>query len=372
MHFAVAESVANPGGVLCCRSMIGRVVTGIDLEIIVQYGFVTLHGVNDAADLLEARQGQANGICGAQAAGRLSMITGTHTGSVAFAVEIHETAPAVDAVWEEVVEVSVEIPTDTMQLSTFDQWYDLPSVVPGWHRARYCALRMDQGRDADPPEGPAVDRYQLALWPAPYAPEEVIRQTSTTAQYWASVANGTQEQVAQEAYEQEWSTEGIDPQMWGGQVPGQQLLKAGDMAPFVATLDRPLADAVAALSEHGHRAVTAWVCARMAPQARAVAGVDWHAAAAAMATGRPAAPPLEDRTTVDTLMFGLDQDGYPDLPDPPVAKDVLAAWVILDPINFPESRPVEDAMRALAIGHEADAEPEDFLDSARARVATLG
>ena len=36
--------------------MIGHVVTGSDLEIIVQYGFVTLHGVNDAADLLEARQ----------------------------------------------------------------------------------------------------------------------------------------------------------------------------------------------------------------------------------------------------------------------------------------------------------------------------
>ena len=352
--------------------MIGHVVTDIDLEIIVHYGFVTLQGINEPADLLGARQGQANGICGAQAAGRLSMVTGTHTGTVAFGVEIHEEPPVVDAVWDEVVEVSVEIPTGAMQLSTFDQWYDLPSVVPGWHRARYCALRMDQGRDADPPEGLAVDRYLLALWPAPYAPEEVIRQTSSTAQYWASVANGTEEQLAQEAYEQEWSTEGIDPQMWGGQLPGQQLLKAGDMAAFVAMLDRPLADAVAALRENGHRAVTAWVCARMAPQARAVAGVDWPAAAAAMAAGQPPAPPLEDRATVDALMFGLDQDGFPDLPDPPVPKDVLAAWAILDQITFPESRPVEDAMRALVIGHEADAEPEDFLDSASALVATLG
>lgn len=337
----------------------------------VEYGFIELTGGTELADLHLARQGQRNGICGAKVAGHLSMVTGTHTGSIAFRVEMHDTAPAVEDLWEEVVEVSVELPAGSMQLATFDDWHDLPPMAPGWHRARYCAVAMDQGRDADPPEGLAVDRYLLALWPAPFEPEDVIRQTSTTARYWASVANGTEEQLVLEAHEQEWSTEGIDPQQWGGQVPGQQLLKAGDMAPLVATMDRPLADAVAALSGQGHRRVTAWACARMAPQARAVAGVDWTAAAAALASGQPAASLLQDRTRLDALMFGLDSDGYPDVPEPPQAKDVLAAWAILDQITFPHARPVEDAMRALANGYQADAEPQDFLEDARALVAAL-
>ena len=67
----------------------------------------------------------------------------------------------------------------------------------------------------------------------------------------------------------------------------------------------------------------------MAPQARAVEGIDWPALARTVASGRPAAPPSGDRTTVDEMMFGLDEDGYPNLPEPPVGKDVLAAWAIL-------------------------------------------
>ena len=299
------------------------------------------------------------------------MITGTHTGSVAFRVEMHDTAPAVEDLWEEVVEVSVEIPDGPMQLATFDDWHDLPAMVPGWHRARYCAMAMDEGRDADPPEGLAQDRYLLALWPAPVAPEGVIRQTSATARYWASVADGTEKEYVEQARDQAWSTEGIDPQMWGGELPSQELLKAGHYAPAMAMIDRPLADAVAALSEDDHRAVTAWVCARMAPQARAVAGIDWLALARTVASGLPAAPPFGDRTTVDGMMFGLDRDGFPDLPEPPIGKDVLAAWAILDPITFPEERPVEDALRALVNGYEADAVPEEFMDSARAHVANL-
>jgi hypothetical protein len=347
------------------------VVTTTDLEVFVEYGFVDLTGDTELADLHLSRQGQRNGICGAKVAGHLSMITGTHTGSIAFRVEMHDSPPAVEALWEEIVEVSVELPAGSMQLATFDDWHDLPVMAPGWHRARYCALAMDKGRDADPPEGLAEDRYLLVLWPAPFAPEVVVRQTSATARYWASVADGTEKEYVARARDEEWSTEGIDPQMWGGELPTQELLKAGNYAPAMAMIDRPLADAVAALSEDGHRAVTTWVCARMAPQARAVAGIDWHALAQTVACVPPVAPPFDDRTSVDGLMFGLDQDGFPDLPEPPIEKAVLAAWAILDPLTFPEDRPVEDAMRALVNGYDADAAPEAFLDGARDLVITL-
>ena len=53
---------------------------------------------------------------------------------------------------------------------------------------------MDAGRDLDTTdEGEeAPDRYLLQLWPAPQAPDAVVRQTGETAAYWHAVARGEQ------------------------------------------------------------------------------------------------------------------------------------------------------------------------------------
>src|SRR5690349_13980250 len=97
----------------------GCVLTVKDFELVVEYGSVELLGDEEVADLHRAGLGQRNGICGAQVAGHLSMMTGTHTGNIAFRVELHDTAPPVDDQWKEVVEVSLEVPTGSMQLATF-------------------------------------------------------------------------------------------------------------------------------------------------------------------------------------------------------------------------------------------------------------
>ena len=61
------------------------------------------------------------------------------------------------------------------------------------YRVRYCATGMDEGRELDTrviddedqeDEDRAYDRYVLQFWPAPPAPDQVLRQTSETAAYW--------------------------------------------------------------------------------------------------------------------------------------------------------------------------------------------
>ena len=59
------------------------------------------------ADLAAAFAGQRNGLCGAAVPGRLWLITGMHTGTVPFTVEVHDSAPPVEDGWEEVVEASL-------------------------------------------------------------------------------------------------------------------------------------------------------------------------------------------------------------------------------------------------------------------------
>jgi hypothetical protein len=50
--------------------------------------------------------GQQNGLCGGAVPGCLFLITGLHTGTVGFVVELHDQPPAQDDSWEEIVEVS--------------------------------------------------------------------------------------------------------------------------------------------------------------------------------------------------------------------------------------------------------------------------
>lgn len=139
---------------------------------------------------LDGIRGQRNGLIGTQVRHALGMVTGLHTGSVPFTVTWHDSEPAVDPTWEEVVEASWEIPAGPMCIRAFEESHDL-SLPPGWSRARFCAIGMDAGSEADTAlEGQAPDRYALDLWAAEAVPEEIIRSTSTIATYWHGVARG--------------------------------------------------------------------------------------------------------------------------------------------------------------------------------------
>lgn len=134
----------------------------------------------------DAFRGQANGLCGASVAGALFLVTGTHTGRVPVRVLVDDVAPDLGD-WEEAVEVSL-VPAGPE--AALAGWGSDPAVrfslSADAYRVRWSAAGMDAGRDQDVADDdhPAQDSYELALWPAPVAPDAILRRTSRIAAYW--------------------------------------------------------------------------------------------------------------------------------------------------------------------------------------------
>lgn len=72
----------------------------------VAYGQAYVESGGETLDMRWAFGGQASGLCGAAVSGALFLRTGTHTGSVGFAVEVHDGPPPLGDAWEDVVEAS--------------------------------------------------------------------------------------------------------------------------------------------------------------------------------------------------------------------------------------------------------------------------
>lgn len=116
----------------------------------------------------------------------LFLITATHSGVVTVAIEVHDQAPAIDEVWEEIVEVPFEAFWEKLTLIEMlkGTTRDLP-LAPGGYRVRYCARGMAQIRDPDLDVSEVgADCYHLDFWPAATAPDAIIKQTSASAAYW--------------------------------------------------------------------------------------------------------------------------------------------------------------------------------------------
>jgi len=165
-----------------------------DAVVWTSYGhFVLDSSDGDAAsDMVEAFAGQSNGLCGAGCPGLLFLRIGPHTAEVRFRVEVLDAPPRLDGGWEEIVEVSfAPVTTQLCLASCMGEIYDLPDLQQlGVHRVRYSAARMDEAREAEAnltergPGEESLDCYLLQLWPAPSAPDQLIRQSSEIAAYW--------------------------------------------------------------------------------------------------------------------------------------------------------------------------------------------
>jgi hypothetical protein len=154
----------------------------------VQYGQAYVESGEDwGGDMDATFEGQKNGLCGAAVPGALFLVTGLHTGDVALRVEAHDTTPPSDDAWEDVVEVSFTPGSDDVTLEQFGGMGTTQlELKPGDYRVRYSARGMDAGKEADTLDDDAepVDSYLLQFWPAPPAPDAVIKQTSEQAAYW--------------------------------------------------------------------------------------------------------------------------------------------------------------------------------------------
>ncbi|MFD1276737.1 hypothetical protein ACFQ51_48190 [Streptomyces kaempferi] len=112
-------------------------------------------------------------------------------GNVGFTVEVHDQAPPLDAVWEDVVEVSFRpaSPHSTLMQWAGEACWDL-GLEETDYRVRYCAKGMDQARRADTrmDDEPRLDSYLLQLRPAEPATDRVLKQTAAIAAYWHGYA----------------------------------------------------------------------------------------------------------------------------------------------------------------------------------------
>lgn len=164
----------------------------------VHYGFIAFASVagGDFRNGSAARDGQANGLCGAKVPGELHMVTALHTGPVGFRIEVYDHKPAVEDVWDEVVEVSYTAGPDTCTLAAFEWWHELPDceLVAGHsYRARFAGRNVEEAHRADSigHQDPAIDQYLLQFWPdAVLRDDAVVRETSGWAGYWHRVAQG--------------------------------------------------------------------------------------------------------------------------------------------------------------------------------------
>jgi hypothetical protein len=130
-------------------------------------------------DLWANFSGQANGLLGAATPGLLCLVTGVADGDVGFTVEVCEREPLLDGSWEDCVEASFSPATPVVMFVDLEG-QALSEIPLGeeTYRVRYAAREMDAGH-----AGTAMDVYGLWFWPAPQAPDAVVRRTSKTADY---------------------------------------------------------------------------------------------------------------------------------------------------------------------------------------------
>ncbi|MER7489568.1 hypothetical protein ABTY20_27445 [Streptomyces sp. NPDC126497] len=348
-----------------------RPVTG---EVHVHYGQIYVESDPDdpTPDLSEACAGQSGGLCGAAVPGALWLNTGLHTGNVGFTVEVHDEAPVLDPVWEDVVEVSFRPLSERTGLV---QWageaaWDL-GLARTDYRVRYCARGMDEGRELDTRVAgePQADSYLLQFWPAPPRPDRVIRQTSRNAAYWHGYARGLPppptpeqraetERLARRAEERAAEERRLHHEkwQWGGRLPSEGLRGVrGSNVLGLLRFDSDLVHALDAAGPGVQRAV-ALLAARRACEAAGLTDVPWVTEAlTALTQERPLPPPFDDaarmweilrsdpRVPDRSVREAIPPQRPPYRPPAPPAATAGVKWV-------PAAKPGDDAPRRPGLG----------------------
>lgn len=163
-----------------------------DGSVTAHYWQMYLHGQSNirSFDPWEPFRGQENGLCGARVRGMLFLVTGLHSGHVKVTLDLWEQEPPIDdswQAWEEIVEASFVVSEpERAGIEECCGWF-IPIAIPrGTYRVRYCAKHMDaaRARDAILKHEEHIDEYALCLWPAPPAPDRLIKQSSQCAASW--------------------------------------------------------------------------------------------------------------------------------------------------------------------------------------------
>lgn len=137
--------------------------------------------------------GQSNGLVGAAHPCGVYICLARRSGGSPVRIVLHEVEPALPGdEFEDVVEVSTTVPPGPEP--AWSSWAGessgpLAAIAPGTYRVRVSAQGRDAGADGEFADGP-VDAYLIELWPAPVAPDEILRTGSENARYWHSEWGG--------------------------------------------------------------------------------------------------------------------------------------------------------------------------------------
>ena len=130
--------------------------------------------------------GQLNGLVGAADPTGVYLNLARRSGGSPVRIVLTDAEPTADDTWEDVIEVSTTVPAGASP-----QWMswagedggDLVDLPPGAYRVRVSARGRDAGH-ADEFAEQAVDFYLVQLWPAPSAPDAIVKVGSDNAVYW--------------------------------------------------------------------------------------------------------------------------------------------------------------------------------------------
>ncbi|MEU8484441.1 hypothetical protein [Streptomyces sp. NPDC048641] len=261
----------------------------------------------------ETMAGQTQGLVGAALPGFLYLSTGLHTGRIPFTVEVHESVPALDGTydaWEEIVEVSFTPAGDDVSLDLWggDGYFPL-GLDRVCHRVRYCGSGLDESRNAEAVDldlAGSLERHLLQFWPAPHAPDRLLRQTSRSAAHQHDVARSlpspptpeeraAAEREAREREERERRDREIayEKREWGGRLPTPRLRAVGGDIAGIRRIAPALVHAVDAVDAATQRRVAHWAMRR----AFARAGLDrvaWLVELMRAVEGEAPLPPRQD------------------------------------------------------------------------------
>ena len=322
-----------------------------------------------------------NGLAGAAVPGVLALHTAMNHGTVHLRIEHHDGEPALGSGWEEAVEVSFHHLSPTLRLTDLDGDDHQLHLPPGVYRVRYCGRDMDAANDLEQNyDADTVDSYVLQLWPAPAAPDRILRQTSRIAAYKHQAYRTVEppaDVLATEAADRDGDHEERVLRRFGGRIPNARLRNAFDHA-WLALIDLDLTFAIAEADDQTHRRVAQWAALRALDGAHLLDRPELGPSIAALRRGEPALPPFTDERGMFTAFTTpLSDENVPYLPELRGAPDEKASrpWNAIGAVvatTDPDS--LSAALRAL-IGAATSAGADQYrqlLTDLRQKFTQLG
>jgi hypothetical protein len=165
----------------------------------IEYSVLLINGSHSSVNFhAEGFVGQKNGLLGVSVADAIVLRFGMAAGDIHTHIMLADFAPDLESKWEEVVEASWSYSGEHELMLCEGTPADRVEKIPlsaGTYRLRFCIMNCGlegsrwvnaalQKTPLGPPEPP--ESCELVLWPAPFAPEAILKVTQPVARAWHS------------------------------------------------------------------------------------------------------------------------------------------------------------------------------------------